>query len=215
MPQTWVVGRRQIPRHAEQPDRLTCLWAAQVGTGQRARHFWRPARQDACLALARGQGVGLPESIAVYHLAPRMTCPVCRVSLVVGGACLNPACPSRRGSDDDYHGAPLVHIRGGILLYAPDRPGWVEEKNGQIRGIVGDGLMQVLAPERVLVRRASDCTALLIARLMSFTQRQAPIEVNLPLPPPSAEALETTWQVVREQAPFPSRFDETLEGLVT
>jgi hypothetical protein len=33
--------------------------------------------------------------------------------------------------------------------------------------VVGDGLMQMLSPEHVLVRRPNDCTALLIARLMS------------------------------------------------
>jgi hypothetical protein len=213
--QTWVVGRRQIPRRTEQPDRLTCLWAAQVGMGQRARQFWQPARQDACLAQARSQGVGLPESIAVYHLAPRLTCPACQVSLVVGGACLNPACPSRRGSDSDYHGVPLVHIKSGVFLYAPDRPGWVEEKGGQVRGVVGDELIQALAPERVLVRLASEYTALLIARLMSFAEQPAPLEARLPLPLPSAEALEITRRVIQERAPFPSRFDEILEDLVT
>jgi hypothetical protein len=217
----WAVGRRQIPRSAdqvpvqgEQPDRLTCLWAARAGTGQRARHFWRPARQDACLALARSQGVGLPESIAVYHLASRLACPVCQASLVVGSACLNSACPSRRGCDDDYDGVPLVYVQGGIFVYAPERPGWIEEKDGQIRGVVGDGLVQALALERVLVRQASDRTALLIARLMSFAEQPAPVEASLPLPAPSPGALEITRQVVQERAPFPSRFDETLRGLL-
>jgi hypothetical protein len=73
--------------------------------------------------------------------------------------------------------------------------------------------MQMLSPERVLVRRASDCTALLIARLACFAERQAPLEARLPLPTPSAEALEATRKVVQERAPFPSRFDEALGNL--
>jgi hypothetical protein len=75
--------------------------------------------------------------------------------------------------------------------------------------------VQALALERAMVRQASEYTALLIARLMSFTQRSAPIEARLPLPSPPTEALEMTRRVVQERAPFPSRFAETLEGLVT
>jgi hypothetical protein len=171
------------------------------------------AQAEDVLALSRSEGAGLVEGVVTRNLVRQgMVCPTCRASFVVGGACLNPACPSHRG-DDDYRGAPLVHIRDGLFVYAPDRPGWVEEKDGEVKGIVGDGLVQAVSPERVTVRQANDRTALLIARLASFTERELPTEAARPLPSPSLEAVAATRRVVQERAPFPSCFDGTLEDL--
>ena len=218
--QSWVVGQRRIPRRTEQPDRLTLLWAIQAATQRRARRFWRMARADDRLALARSKGVSLAEGVVTYNLIRRQTvCPDCRACFVLGDACLNPACPSRRGADD-CQGAPLVHIRGGVFVYAPDQPGWVEERNGKIGGVVGDELIQTVPPERIVVRQATERTALLIARLTCFVEQQLPItpgsgggEIKLPLPSPSSEAIGATRQIIREKAPFASRFVEALKGL--
>jgi hypothetical protein len=122
--ESWVVGRRRIPRRTERPDRLTLLWAARAGTQRRSRRFWRMARAEDVLALSRSEGAGLVEGVVTRSLVRQgRVCPACRASFVVGGACLNPACPSRHGDDDDYGGAPLVHVRGGLFVYVPDRGG--------------------------------------------------------------------------------------------
>jgi hypothetical protein len=214
--ESWAVGLRRIRKRAREarPERLTCLWAARVGTAQRTRRFWRPTDLDASLALARSHGVGLWEGVVAYHLIQQeRTCLRCRASFVVGGACLNPVCATRQG-DDDHRGAPLVQIRGGLFVYAPDRPGWVGKKNGRVQGVAGDGLIRVLPPQRILVKQATGRTALLIARLMSHTDRPLPVEARLPLPAPPDEAVAETRRAVESQAPFPSRFAETLKALI-
>jgi hypothetical protein len=219
---SWRVGQRRTPKRRSQPDHLTLLWAARAGTAQRrSRRFWRMSSALAPLALARSGGAGLLESVAAHSLIRRrMVCPDCRASFVVGDACLNTACSSHGSADihalasgSGERGAPLVYIRDGAFLYAPGEPGWVEERDGGVRGVIGSTVAQLAPLGRVVVRRANERTALSIAHLLSFTEREPPIEARLPLPAPPRELETAARSALEREAPFPDRFSEALRKL--
>jgi hypothetical protein len=210
----WVIGKRKLPKSTEKPDKLTLLWAARVGVSRRARRFWKMNPANAPLAMARGMGAGLLESLMTYRLVwqRERICSDCGLSFVIGGQCLNAACPSRH--TDELNESPVVYGAGGCFVYAPFEPGWIEvSKGGEIRGVMDDMLTQFVQPERIVIKRGDGRSALLVARLLSFTDREPEIDAELPLPTPVRWLIKSTWREIEHSAPFASRFVEALEML--
>jgi hypothetical protein len=210
----WVIGKRKLPKRTEKPDKLTLLWAARVGVSRRARRFWRMDSRNASLAVLRSAGIGLLESSLTYRLSRQQgtICPDCGLAFRIGERCLNAACPSRRRMELSQ--APVVYGAGGRFVYAPFEPGWIEVSNGgEMRGVIGDTLAQFVRPERIVVNHADECSALLVARLLSFSDREPRIEAERPLPTPARQAVQATWREIKHSAPFAQRFIETLETL--
>jgi hypothetical protein len=95
----------------------------------------------------------------------------------------------------------------------PGYPGWVEEKEERIRGVVGDALVQMAPPDEIAVKRASGRSALLVARLMSIVGRLLPVKAQLPLPGPDPKATERVRREVRRAGGSLPVFEEALQKL--